>query len=169
MPYLARRGTPRTTADLDHHDIVGFTGTGDRMPQAPHVERLAKGRYACRSNSLLTLTAALRRRYGLRMTSCFLADPDPGMVRVLQGDVGYHFDRRLVVHLDLRQAPQHPAGVRRDRAAVRRGPGAFRGMLCRRGVNFTQGKISANRLSRQVESAPRYSTTYNQSDDFRIT
>lgn len=104
--YLARRGMPRTRADLEQHDIVGFIDAGERMPQAQHVERLAQGRYAFRSNSLLTQLQALRQGYGLGMTSCFLADPDPGLVRVLPAEIGYHFDAWAVVHRDLRQAPR---------------------------------------------------------------
>ncbi|MGG2362720.1 LysR family transcriptional regulator, partial [Salmonella enterica] len=69
--------------------MVGFTDTGDRLPQARHVERLAQGRYAFRSNSLLAQYQAVRQGYGLGMTSCFLADPDPGLVRVLADEVGY--------------------------------------------------------------------------------
>ncbi|MFX8930101.1 LysR substrate-binding domain-containing protein, partial [Acinetobacter baumannii] len=34
--YLARRGMPRSTEDLDGHEMVGFTDTGDRLPQARH-------------------------------------------------------------------------------------------------------------------------------------
>ncbi|WP_371388555.1 LysR substrate-binding domain-containing protein, partial [Salmonella sp. M36] len=86
--------------------MVGFTETGDRLPQVPHVERLAQGRYAFRSNSLLAQLQALRQGYGLGMTSCFLADPDPGLVRVLTTEVGYHFDAWAVVHRDLRQSPR---------------------------------------------------------------
>lgn len=104
--YLARRGVPTSLADLHSHEMVGFTETGDRLPQAPHVERLAQGRYAFRSNSLLTQLQALRQGYGLGMTSCFLADPDPGLVRVLTTEVGYHFDAWAVVHRDLRQSPR---------------------------------------------------------------
>ncbi|MEI4600279.1 hypothetical protein WAC39_28130, partial [Klebsiella pneumoniae] len=81
--------------------MVGFTDTGDRLPQARHVERLAQGRYAFRSNSLLAQYQAVRQGYGLGMTSCFLADPDPGLVRVLADEVGYHFDAWAVVHRDL--------------------------------------------------------------------
>ncbi|MFX8828867.1 LysR substrate-binding domain-containing protein, partial [Acinetobacter baumannii] len=68
--YLARRGMPRSTEDLDGHEMVGFTDPGDRLPQARHVERLAQGRYAFRSNSLLAQYQAVRQGYGLGMTSC---------------------------------------------------------------------------------------------------
>lgn len=105
--YLARRGNPQAQGDLAQHDMVGFTATGERLlPQAQHVERLAQGRYAFRSNSLLTQLQALRHGYGVGMTSCFLADPDSGLVRVLGAEVGYSFDAWLVVHRDLRQAPR---------------------------------------------------------------
>ncbi len=105
--YLARRGTPLTENDLAGHDLIGFTATGERPPPlAQQIDRLALGRYAFRSNSLLTQFQALREGYGIGLTSCFLADPDPGLVRVLPTDVGYDFDAWLVVHRDLRQAPR---------------------------------------------------------------
>jgi len=83
VDYVARRGMPRTPADLNDHcliggegDAVGIPGMAQMLRDAPNAE------IALRSNSLTNLLEAIRAGFGIGPMSCIVADADPDLVQV---------------------------------------------------------------------------------------
>ena len=86
--YLARRGTPRSEADLAGHDQVVFRSGPQRLRVAPPGSRGAEGgasgRIVC--DDLLFVRDAVRTGAGLGLLPTFVAEPDVAagaLVRVL--------------------------------------------------------------------------------------
>jgi DNA-binding transcriptional LysR family regulator len=84
--YLARRGTPRTPADLAAHDWVVYNGIASiRLENAGEVARLdPRGRVVCDDMSFVR--AALGAGAGVGVLPTFLAEADVAsgaLVRVL--------------------------------------------------------------------------------------
>jgi DNA-binding transcriptional LysR family regulator len=65
--------------------------------------KVPEGRIVCRSNSLLALAAAARAGMGIAPLPCFLADPDPGLVRVQAPLPEMASALWLLTHPDLRR------------------------------------------------------------------
>jgi len=85
--YLARRGTPRSEADLEGHEWVIFAPQGKRFrlegPRGP-VEVAPRGRIRC--DDLLFVRDALRAGAGIGLLPAFVAEPEVAagtLVRVL--------------------------------------------------------------------------------------
>jgi DNA-binding transcriptional LysR family regulator len=74
--YLARRGTPRTEADLKAHDWVTFRSGPDRLrvPGPRPSEAGERGRIAC--DDLLFARDAIRAGAGVGFLPAFIADAD---------------------------------------------------------------------------------------------
>lgn len=85
--YLARRGTPRTEADLAEHEWVVFRSGPQKLRGAEPGEALGvvpRGRIVC--DDLLFVRDAVRAGAGLGLLPSFVADPDVAagtLVRVL--------------------------------------------------------------------------------------
>jgi DNA-binding transcriptional LysR family regulator len=86
--YLARRGAPRSEADLAQHDWVSFRSGPQRLrlagPRDPAASAAPRSRIAC--DDLLFLRDALRAGAGLGLLPTFVAEPDVAaghLVRVL--------------------------------------------------------------------------------------
>jgi DNA-binding transcriptional LysR family regulator len=83
--YLARRGTPRTTDELDEHDWVVFQGGPQKLrvaPMRPAADR--SPRIVC--DDLLFVRDAVRAGVGIGLLPTFVAEPDVlagSLVRVL--------------------------------------------------------------------------------------
>jgi DNA-binding transcriptional LysR family regulator len=74
--YLARRGTPRSEADLPGHDVVAFRG-GEQKLRVPGARAAAGGpapRIVC--DDLLFVRDAVRAGAGLGLLPDFVAEPD---------------------------------------------------------------------------------------------
>jgi DNA-binding transcriptional LysR family regulator len=80
--YLARRGTPRSEAELQDHDWVGFRPSDrGRAPRSPET---GKARITC--DDLLFLRDAVRAGAGLGLLPAYVAEPEVlagTLVRVL--------------------------------------------------------------------------------------
>ena len=83
VDYVARRGVPRTPADINDHvviggegDAIGIPGMAQMLRDAPNAE------IALRSNSLTNLFEAIRAGFGIGPMPCLVADVDPGLVQV---------------------------------------------------------------------------------------
>jgi DNA-binding transcriptional LysR family regulator len=115
--YLARRGTPRTEADLDGHDWVLFEAAARKVrlngPRGP-VEVVPHGRIQC--DDMLFVRNVLRAGAGIGLLPAFVADPEVAggsLVRVLPryeqlggrlyvvSPAARHVPRRVVAFRDL--------------------------------------------------------------------
>jgi DNA-binding transcriptional LysR family regulator len=101
---LAGGGTRPVRFDAD--PFMGFDDSLARAPQERWLERVAPGRrvvYRC--NSTASLLAAARAGVGVAVLPRFLADGDPGLVR-LGGPEPVNHELWLLVHGDLRRTPR---------------------------------------------------------------
>ncbi len=86
--YLARRGTPRTEADLDAHEWVVFRSGPQKLqvgsPRSGSLKVAQRGRIVC--DDMLFVRDAVRAAAGLGLLPTFVAEPDVAagtLVRVL--------------------------------------------------------------------------------------
>ncbi|HEY2179939.1 MAG TPA: LysR family transcriptional regulator [Caulobacteraceae bacterium] len=103
--YLERRGTPRTVADLAHHDVIGF----DR--ESPAIRALLRdypafGRdtFALRADSDLAQLAAIRAGFGIGLCQASIAGREGALTRVLAGPVSIEMGVWVVMHEDRRRS-----------------------------------------------------------------
>ncbi|MCY1080195.1 LysR family transcriptional regulator [Archangium lansingense] len=127
--YLSARRKPRTP-DLSGHQLIGFDETFQPEAEVRWLAQHARSaRVVFKSNSPQSQLAAAEAGLGLALLPCYLADPVPGLVRVLPVSKGVVRSLWLVLHRDLR----HTARVRaladflgetlhRERGALRGGP-----------------------------------------------
>ncbi|MGK4475272.1 LysR family transcriptional regulator [Aeromonas molluscorum] len=109
--YLMRRGTPRCGADLQRHDLLLFP----RELVARHWlslcgEPLDEPNVVLQSNAQLVLMAAARQGLGIALLSTFLAEDEPGLVRILPGQHD-PIDIWLVLHPDVQKTGRMRAVV----------------------------------------------------------
>lgn len=107
--YIARRGMPRSLAELRKHTLIGF----DKEPVAIRLLRnnpspISREAYALRSDSPAAQIAMERAAFGIGGNADFIARKDPNLVPVLPEDYGMHTEMWVVMHEDLR-------GIRRMR------------------------------------------------------
>ncbi|HEY7725311.1 MAG TPA: LysR family transcriptional regulator [Anaeromyxobacteraceae bacterium] len=91
---------------FDADPFMGFDDSLARAPQERWLERVGPGRrvvYRC--NSTGSLLAAARAGVGVAVLPRFLADGDPGLVR-LDGPEPVNHELWLLVHGDLRRTPR---------------------------------------------------------------
>ena len=88
--YLARAGTPRTPADLPHHECIQFVlpSSGRRIPwqfreDGAEVERMTAGAYCC-SDDLLGCVTLARSGAGLAQTLRFIVEDDLAAGRLVE-------------------------------------------------------------------------------------
>lgn len=103
--YLEERGTPRTIADLAHHDLIGF----DRETPAiravlQHYPAFGREAYALRSDSDLAQLAAIRCGFGIGLCQASIARRDSDLVRVLADAVSLELGVWVVMHEDRRKS-----------------------------------------------------------------
>jgi DNA-binding transcriptional LysR family regulator len=102
--YLEAAGTPETALDLARHLGVGFdeaeryTGVGSWLERS-----LGEARIVYRANSLTAQRAAIRAGFGIGGQSCFIAERDPELVRVLP-NAEVRVEVWLVTHPGLRRS-----------------------------------------------------------------
>jgi len=102
--YLAATGVPQTPQDLARHCGVGFdeadryTGVGSWLERS-----LGEARVVYRANSLTAQRAAIRAGFGIGGQSCFIAERDPELVRVLP-TAEVRVEIWLVTHPGLRRS-----------------------------------------------------------------
>ncbi len=106
--YLEARGTPKTTADLAAHDLIGF----DR--ETPALRRIVQrypafARDACafRADSDLAQLAAVRAGFGIGLCQAPRAGSPHDLVRVLRDEVSINLGIWIVMHEDLKSDPKY--------------------------------------------------------------
>lgn len=105
--YLARAGTPRTTADLASHALIGFDkGSAAIRAMAARVPALDGLRFALATDSDIAQLAAIRAGFGIGICQVPIATRDPDLVRLLPDAVTLSLDTWIVMHEDLRASPR---------------------------------------------------------------
>jgi DNA-binding transcriptional LysR family regulator len=90
--------------DLQGHVLVGYHESLARMPEARWLDARARGaRFAVRANRVDALMIAAASGIGLAVLPCYMADPDPRLVRLLGPDHVVSRDIWLVMHRDSRR------------------------------------------------------------------
>lgn len=104
--YVKRHGAPETTADLQHHALIGFDQPTAFIRAAgkslPGFQREA---FAMRANSDLAQLALLRSGAGIGACQVAIARRD-GLVRVLRKQFSLQLDTWIAMHEDLRNSPR---------------------------------------------------------------
>ena len=122
--YLERRGTPRSPAALEGHDVLVYETLGG-MPGFEWMRDPARGgRIAFRANDPEALVGAATAGLGLCAVPCLLGDREPSLVRV--ETLGFATcDLFLVTHTETNKTPAVRAVtefigamVDRNRAAI---------------------------------------------------
>lgn len=99
-------GDRRPAVDLGADHFLGFDDSLASVPQERWLARLAPDRRVVfRSNSTAALLAVTRTGLGVAVLPCYLADREPGLVR-LDGPAPVDHELWLLVHGDLRRAPR---------------------------------------------------------------
>jgi DNA-binding transcriptional LysR family regulator len=102
--YLAKRGLPRTTADLPSHDLLGYDENLVRTPEERWItEASGAVPFAIRSNSTNLLHAAIQSGLGIGMLPCWMGDSDAALERLLPDDAYVERPLTLVAHEDVRR------------------------------------------------------------------
>jgi DNA-binding transcriptional LysR family regulator len=102
--YLARHGRPAGLSDLAGHALVSGESSLAHLGAVRWLARHApEGAVVMRCNSWMSQLAAVRGGLGLAALPCFLADPLPGLVRVLPPEPAMASELWLLTHPDLRR------------------------------------------------------------------
>jgi DNA-binding transcriptional LysR family regulator len=102
--YVEEMGEPRESADLARHRAVAFDEDEVHTGAGTWLERAVGGaRVVYRANTLSAQLAAIRAGFGIGAQSVFIADRDPGIVRVLP-ETEVRLEIWLVTHPGLRRS-----------------------------------------------------------------
>jgi DNA-binding transcriptional LysR family regulator len=97
--------------DLGADRFLGFDDSLANVPQERWLSRLAPARQVVfRSNSTASLVVAARSGLGVALLPCYIADAEPGLVR-LGGPEPVEHELWLLVHGDLRRSPRVKAVI----------------------------------------------------------
>jgi DNA-binding transcriptional LysR family regulator len=101
--YLDRHGRPASEAELPAHALIGWDEAATQVRAAVWLaERVSADRLALRTGSLLAQLQAAKAGIGLVVLPCYLADPDPGLVRLFAPISGLARELWIVTHADLK-------------------------------------------------------------------
>jgi DNA-binding transcriptional LysR family regulator len=103
--YLARRGTPRTLAELPAHALIGYDHeTAFIRSIKHHLGDLTRAHFALRSDSDMAQLAAVRAGFGIGICQAGIAARDPQLLRVLPEAFAPKLDTWVAMHEDLRNS-----------------------------------------------------------------
>jgi len=105
--YVKRHGVPETTADLQHHALIGFDQPTAfiRAAGKSFSAFFQREAFAMRANSDLAQLALLRSGAGIGACQVAIARRD-GLVRVLRKQFSLQLDTWIAMHEDLRNSPR---------------------------------------------------------------
>jgi DNA-binding transcriptional LysR family regulator len=101
--YIARRGAPRSVAELQDHTLIGFDKGGfaiQALRNAPGP--ISRDMLALRSDSPLAQLAMTRAGFGIGRGAQLVTRGDPDLVPVLPEAYGVVADMWVVMHEDAR-------------------------------------------------------------------
>ncbi|HEX7837121.1 MAG TPA: LysR family transcriptional regulator [Kofleriaceae bacterium] len=102
--YLARRGLPRSAADLRGHDFIGFDASFDNVPTLRWLrQHVPDPRWTVRASTSTPQVLACVEGAGIAIVASFIARREPRLVPVLPSLQPPSRDVWLVVHQDLRR------------------------------------------------------------------
>lgn len=126
--YVARHGRPDRSDALAGHALVTGDSSLAHLPATRWLTSRASSQavtLALRCNSWMSQLAAARAGLGLVALPCFLADPEPELVRVLPPEPALASELWLLTHADLRRTARvrafmdhMAAGIRQDRGLL---------------------------------------------------
>lgn len=104
--YLARRGTPKSIADLEQHSIIGFDQPSAFIRSAgKSLPAFTRDLFSLRTDNDLAQLAMIRCGAGIGMCQVPLARRDAALVRVLPRQVSLPLETWITMHEDLRTRP----------------------------------------------------------------
>lgn len=99
--YLDQRGDDLS---FDQYDWIGLDETLAHLPEYPWLERhVPPERIVLRLNNLLHKIDLVKHGHGVALLLCFLAEPEPGLLRLTEPNPLFDTDIWLLSHPDLRQ------------------------------------------------------------------
>ncbi len=105
--YLARRGTPRTTAELPSHSLIGFDAETPFIRAARKTHPVwTRESFSLRADSDLAQLALIRAGCGIGACQVGIATRDPNLVRVLPTHFELKLETWVTMHEDLRSSPR---------------------------------------------------------------
>ena len=105
--YLARRGCPRTVAELSDHDLIGpDRSVADLAASETMFPDLDRARFVVRTDSHPAQLAAARAGLGIAVVQRPVAVRDPDLRAVLPQLEMWRLDTWIVTHEDLRAVPR---------------------------------------------------------------
>jgi DNA-binding transcriptional LysR family regulator len=114
--------------DLAGHGLLGYHESLARMPEARWLDARAAGaRFVVRANRVDPLLVAAVNGLGLAVLPCYLADPEPRLVRLLGPDQVVSRELWLVMHRDSRRIARFRAFAEHLAAELRQRDAALRG------------------------------------------
>jgi DNA-binding transcriptional LysR family regulator len=99
--YVRAKGMPKSLADLKNHDLIGPEAEANASPGAAWLrEHVPDAHYEMRFNSVVQMLNAATMGLGISPLPCFVADPEPELVRVWPETLRNR-GVRLVAHPDV--------------------------------------------------------------------
>ena len=117
--YLARRGMPRSTAELAAHDFVGFDASLDDLPQLRWLRHKVRApRWVVRATTTTAQVLGAAHGLGVALLPCFIAPAEPRLEMVLPALRPPPREVWIVVHEQLRTSARVAAVITWLKGAV---------------------------------------------------
>jgi DNA-binding transcriptional LysR family regulator len=101
--YLQKHGEPRSIAELMSHTLIGYDRTPTRIEGVKDLDiEVTRDLFALRTDSELAQLALLRAGAGLGACQRRIAERDPNLVAILEGQFALSMEVWVVMHEDLK-------------------------------------------------------------------
>lgn len=108
--YIDRYGEPKSLEEADNHVFVDYITDMIEIPALKWLQdTVGERRVVFRSTSPLVQLDAVRRGFGIGMFPTYLADSEPTLRRVLEGEAKTNREFWLAIHEELRRVPRMAA------------------------------------------------------------
>jgi DNA-binding transcriptional LysR family regulator len=103
--YLAQHGTPRNSAELERHSLIGFdTETPFLRAARKALPMWTRDRFSLRTDSDLAQLALIRSGCGIGVWQVAIAKRDPSLARVMARQFEFKLETWVTMHEDLRNS-----------------------------------------------------------------
>jgi DNA-binding transcriptional LysR family regulator len=104
--YLARHGTPRSTAELTGHALIGFDQpTAFIRSAAKSLPAFSRDIFSMRTDSDLAQLGLIRAGAGIGLCQVPIARRDESLARILPRQISLFLETWITMHADLRNRP----------------------------------------------------------------